>query len=625
MCTKSKAWILSAVLAGVTFLTVIPSQRINAQPQLPQTEEQNVNGRNETVTKISAANTTIQLVERSSRILELDSRIKLVDGFDPEVLEVTSINVENKIRLRAHKSGVTTMTIVDENNISYAIEIFVVGDVRHLQVTINRLFPKASVQAIKVADSVVLKGWVTQPEHITNIVEIAEQFFGTVLNHMRVGGGQQVLLRCKVMEVQRSKIRRLGINFFYLNENAYFANTTGQLSTLSTATLPFGGPPAVAATPALLADSNFIGGFTNDSNIFQAYVEALKEESLLKILAEPALVATNGRPANLLSGGEFPILVPQSLGVIGIEWREFGVRLEAVPILLGDGRLRLELQPEVSERDFSNAVQVQGLTVPGLTSRRVNTQVEMRFGETFVLAGLIATRETAETAKVPVLGDMPWIGAAFRRVRYDDTETELVIMVTPELIAPIPSGEVPHGGPGQFTDAPTARELYIDGMIEIPKYGDRCNGTNCIDTGYGVPVNGTQYLNGTDYNVHETDSRIISPHGEVMPPTLAPEETSTPVLENSVGKPTESTTLNTNKSNNNTKKVSFWRKKDSSDKKTTLSNFFKSKPKEEDKIQSSAPVNKSNNSSWKPTQTGLIEPKPGLIEPDTVKDPFLDQ
>jgi pilus assembly protein CpaC len=137
--------------------------------------------------------------------------------------------------------------------------------------------------------------------------------------------------------------------------------------------------------------------------------------------------------------------------------------------------VRLQLQPEVSDRDFSNAVQTNGVTVPGLTTRRVNTEVEMRFGETFMLAGLISIRNTAETSKVPFLGELPWLGAAFRRVRYDEGETEVVIMVTPELVAPMAGSQVPPGAPGQFSDVPTDRELFKSGFIEVPKYGNLCD------------------------------------------------------------------------------------------------------------------------------------------------------
>jgi pilus assembly protein CpaC len=194
------------------------------------------------------------------------------------------------------------------------------------------------------------------------------------------------------------------------------------------------------------------------------------------------LVTTNGQPANMLSGGEFPILVPQSLGTVTIQWKEFGVRLTAVPILLGNGRVRLNLQPEVSQKDFSNAVTTGGLTVPGLTTRRVNTSVEMRFGETFMLAGLTEVQDTAQTFKTPFLGELPYIGAAFRRVSYQTTETELVILVTPVLAGAMQDSQMPPGGPGMFTEQPTDRELYWYGMLEVPSYGGVC--PNCGPGGH---------------------------------------------------------------------------------------------------------------------------------------------
>ena len=351
------------------------------------------------------------------------------------------------------------------------MKFFVEGDVRHLQAYISRLFPESSVKAVKVGEGVVLRGWVSDPHHITEIIEIAEQFFPKVINQMKVGGVNQVQLRVKVMEVQRSRIRQLGFNWNLLGDNHYVASTPGSLAPINSIQLPFGGPPTVETLSSSLASSTLNFGITSASTIFQGFLEALKQEGLLKIKADTALTTTSGRPANLLSGGEFPILVPQSLGTVAIEWREFGVRLEFVPIVLGGGNLRLEVAPEISERDFSNAVQVNGFTVPGLTTRRVNTQVEMKFGQTLIIGGLISTRYTAETDKVPLLGELPWVGAGFRRVRYDENETELLIMVTPEYVAPLDSNQL-MGGPGSMTDIPTDKELYGQGLIEVPITGD---------------------------------------------------------------------------------------------------------------------------------------------------------
>jgi pilus assembly protein CpaC len=320
------------------------------------------------------------------------------------------------------------------------------------------------------------------------------------------------------MEVQRSKIRQLGFNFLYAGQDSFLVSTPGQLVRL--ATLPLaGGAGGSAFTPATLANAQIAGGIVSNNSLFQGFLEALKQESLLKILAEPTLNTSNGRPANLLAGGEFPILVPQSLGTTTIEYREFGVRLEAVPTILGGGRVRLELAPEVSERDFANAVVVAGQTVPGLSTRRVNTQVEMKFGETFMLAGLLSLRRTASTNKVPFLGELPWIGGAFRRVRYDESETELVILVTPEIAGPMCPEQVPPGGPGTFTDIPTDRELYRDGMIEVPSYGNRCD-SNC-DLG-GFPGSRLHYATPCQTGDCQTGSTSMNYPLEAVPAAPAP-------------------------------------------------------------------------------------------------------
>ncbi len=461
------------------------------------------------VVKVTKQLRNLKIVERFSKILELDSKITAVDGFDPDVVDVTALT-PNRVRVQAATPGITTLSLFDENKQTYAIEVFVVGDVRHLQAYINQQFPHSAVEAIAVKDSVLLRGWVTQPEQIPQIVQISEQFYPHVLNQMVVGGPQQVKLKVRVMEVQRGKIRKFGFNFGVSTDTGYFASTVGSLAPLT------GVGPPITFNPLQLAGSNLVGGVTGDNTTFRAFLEALKTESLLKILAEPELVTTNGRPANMLASGEFPIQVPQSLGTTTIEWREFGVRLEAVPFILGNGRVRLELAPEVSEKDFTSATEVNGFIVPALTSRRVNTQVEMNFGETFMLAGLLTTRKTAQTDKVPFLGEVPWIGMAFRRVRYDEAETELVIMVTPELVGPLKDCELPPGGPGLFTTVPTDRELAIDGMIEIPNYGDPCEGGNC------QPHDGAMmpYPAGP----HGNPPAEAAPNGTALPPAPATTE-----------------------------------------------------------------------------------------------------
>jgi pilus assembly protein CpaC len=434
---------------------------------------------NDPLVRVTDAQSDLRLVEKFAKILETKNRISTVYGFDPEVVHVTKVDMHpNEIRIHALSPGVTSLVLVDEKNTSFTVEVFVIGDVRHLQAYLKNLFPTDAVTAVAVRDSVVLRGFVTRPENIPRIMDIAKEFYPNVINQMEVGGDQEVQLKVRVIEIDRTKLRELGFNFLGTTSNAFMASLPGGLAPLSSLNVPIGGPPILGVNPQnFAANPSLLGGVVNNNHTFAMFLDALQSESLLKILASPVLVTTNGQPANMLSGGEFPILVPQSLGTVTIQWKEFGVRLTAVPILLGNGRVRLNLQPEVSQKDFSNAVTTGGLTVPGLTTRRVNTSVEMRFGETFMLAGLTEVQDTAQTFKTPILGEIPYIGAAFRRVSYQTTETELVILVTPVLAGAMDACQMPPGGPGMFTDQPTDHELYWYGLLEVPSYGGVC--PNC--------------------------------------------------------------------------------------------------------------------------------------------------
>lgn len=427
------------------------------------------------VFKVTGSRSEVEIVERLSKVLELDRKITRVDGFDPDVLDVKALT-PYRVRIQAVTQGVTNLVLTDEDDNPYVVNVFIKGDARHLQAVLDNRFPDSAVEAYRVQDSVALTGWVSQPEHITQIMEIAEQFYPRVLNQMRVGGVQQVMLKVKIMEVQRTKLRRLGIDFINNpNPGGSLSNSPAQLFDID--------DMGVISETATTAFQLVSGGDT-----FSGFIEALKEEKLLKVLSEPSLLAMNGRPATLLAGGEFPVIVPQSLGTVSIEWREFGVRMEAVPIILGNGMVRLEVMPEVTERDFANATTLVGTTIPALTTRRINTQAELGFGQTLMLAGLLSSRQNAETRKIPFLGELPWAGALFRKVQYDDVETELVILITPELVAPMSADQVPAGGPGTFTTFPTDRELYLDGFIEVPNYGDACFGCGQ----YGACASGCQ-------------------------------------------------------------------------------------------------------------------------------------
>lgn len=450
---------------------------------------------NDVIFQPSSLRSDLSLIEGEGRRVQLPDRIKSVEGYDENLLKVMIVpGVANQVRVTATAPGVTKLQLKDEFDRFYSIDVTIAGDTRQLESLIKKAFPEANVEAVKVKDAVLLTGWVNQQDQLTPIVSIAEQFFPKVLNYLKVGGVQQVMLRVKIMEVQRSKIRKFGFNFLHLDNHGYVHSLPGTLAPLagssssSPLSLPFGGNPAAGVATSGFNGSALTFGLTASQFVFNGFLEALKEERLLKILAEPNLVTVNGRQANFLSGGEFPIPVPQSLGTVTIQWREFGVKLAFVPYVLGAGRLRLDVAPEISDQDPGTGITLNGTTVNGLSTRKVETQVEMNFGQTLLIAGLINNRTRGGTHKIPFLGELPWIGAAFRRVTEDVAETELLVMVTPELVSALDPEQVSPHFPGSTTTNPTDKELFGLGLLEVPNYGPEC--PDCE-----VPQNGMIYPN----------------------------------------------------------------------------------------------------------------------------------
>jgi len=384
--------------------------------------------------------------------------------------------------------------------------VLVGGDVKQFQALVRQAAPKSAIQAIKVKDAVLLMGWVDQAGQATQIVELAELHFPKVLNYLQVSGVQTIMLRVRIMEAQRNKIRALGFNFLQLRPHNYVGSLPGALVPFSNQTPstnlanPFGGFIGPVSSAVVPTAATAVFGTVAGDNSFQGFIEALKQEQLLTVLAEPTLTTTNGRPANFLDGGQFPVPIPQGLGTVSVQYKSFGVQLEFVPTILSSGRLRMQVCPEVSEKDLSNTVTVQGITVPSLTTRRVNTEVEMNFGETLVIGGLISNLVQSSTSKIPFLGELPWIGAAFRRVSHTESESELIVMVTPELASPTDEMQLPDG-PGMGTTSPTDRELYWNGYMETPRYA---RDPEPLPTNFGYPGAGAM------------------PPGAAMPPDMIP-------------------------------------------------------------------------------------------------------
>jgi pilus assembly protein CpaC len=273
------------------------------------------------------------------------------------------------------------------------------------------------------------------------------------------------MLEVRVAEMQRSLARRMGVNFNYLTESGKFG--ISQLGNLTTLVSPDDGNIGLEGAPFgtfVSPTVNAIFRFSRNGTTWTGFVDALKSDGLVKVLAEPTLIALSGESANFLAGGEFPVPVPQGLGSVAIEYKAFGVGLTFTPTVLDDNKINIKVAPEVSELDFSNAVQLEGFIVPGLNTRKAETVIELADGQSFAIAGLL--RDTARDAmnKYPLLGDIPILGNLFRSRSFQKNETELIIIATPHLVKPIDGGQQPL--PTDYYVEPNDTEFYVLGLME---------------------------------------------------------------------------------------------------------------------------------------------------------------
>jgi pilus assembly protein CpaC len=505
------------------------------------------------IRKISGLNEKLELTTNTSRILTLDKNIPRVQVNNPELLAVTPLSA-TQVQISAKKAGVTQINLWDDEGKVHAVDVLIYGDARELEVALQTQFPHASIKVFRYSESLVLTGYVDRPDHVSPIMQLAADYSPKVINNISVGGVQQILLKVKVMEVSRSKLRQLDTDFAVFGGNGgFFASApTGLIqkfdSTASSITgqSPRGGPAAASF------------GIVHNNTAFFGFLDWLQKNQVAKILAEPNIVAVSGRPAQFQDGGETPIPVPQSLGTTTIEFKPFGTIVDFLPIVLGNGNIRLEVRPQIIETDFSHAITVNGTTIPAFNTRKVDTAVEMKAGQTFALAGLVQEITTTTKTGLPYVSDLPIIGVPFRGTNDVTEETELLIVVTPELVDPLDACEVPCGGPGTYTTSPTNRGLYCAGHVEVPTACNptsglsacgqdqcgRCNNGGCLCNGApvmngGMPVQGipgqpmmpnVQMSGGAGYDesANATTTVLPTPESDAGANALPPAEAAAP-------------------------------------------------------------------------------------------------
>jgi pilus assembly protein CpaC len=435
----------------------------------------------------------LEMTVNTSRVVEFPFDVPRMLVNNPELVRVIPISPKS-IQLSAVRAGMTQLNVWDVDGNVTSIDLQILGDVQELDNTLKTLFPEASLRLRPLNSSLYISGFVPKAEMVNSIIRVAQDYFPQVINDMTVGGVHKVLLHVKVMEVSRTKLRTLGFDWAQISAGGGFISQSVSQLLQTPGTL-------IGNTGATVRF-----GIIGDGGQFYGFLEALRQYDLAKLMAEPTLTTLSGRPASFNVGGEVPIPLQQALGVTTVEYREFGTRIDFVPVVLGNGLVRLEVRPAITEIDPSLRDAVTG--VPGFRTRTADTAVELRAGQTLAIAGLVYERTEATNRGVPWLADMPWAGAAFRRVSERKNEVELLIFVTPEFCDALDPHEVPPCGPGEQTVSPTDTELYFRGYMEVPAHGNGGHG------GHG----GHEFGPGGPY----AEEVAPGPATPLAPPTPAP-------------------------------------------------------------------------------------------------------
>jgi pilus assembly protein CpaC len=369
---------------------------------------------------------------------------------NPAIADVAPLT-DQTMYLLGGAVGTTNLAIYNaESELIAVIDVEVTSDVRGLREALNAVMPGQPIQVRTVGGRIMLQGAVLDAMMVDRALEIAAGFAGEagVTNALTVASPQQVMLEVRIIEASRSLGRELGISWDVLADGFRFST--------------FG---AAGAFGQILA--NFASGGAS----VDVAIQALEEKGIARSLAEPNLITLSGQAASFHAGGEFPVPVLSDAVAEGdtqpirsVEFKPFGVRLDFTPTVLADGLINLRIEPEVSDIDFSNAVR----NIPGVTTRRASTTVELRDGQSLAMAGLLQTRHSRNADQIPWLGDLPVLGALFRSSSFQKNETELVIIVTPRLVQPVPPGmklATPLDNRKPSNDA----ELVLLGKLEVTK------------------------------------------------------------------------------------------------------------------------------------------------------------
>jgi pilus assembly protein CpaC len=410
----------------------------------------------------------INVLVGQSRVINFDRPIGRFSISNPEIAEAVMVRPD-QVLVNGKAFGQVNFIAWEKSDSKFIVfDVFVRANLSLIDSQIRALFPRDDIRLSQANGSVVLSGTVTDPGVVAQADAVVQAAGFKTVNMLAspVKNAMQVQLQIRVAEVSKNKLRDLGASYLYQGSPGSGGFISG------------GGP----ASPSDIIGGLLSGTFSPTTNLVllggnaSALIRAMQTNGALRALAEPNLIAMDGQVASFLAGGEFPIPIVQGGGssnAVTIQFKEYGVRLNFKPTIIDEDHIRLELEPEVSTIDFANGVRFQGFVVPALRTRRARTGIELRDGQSFALAGLLDNSESRSLSKVPVIGDIPILGNLFKSTQFQKQETELVFIVTADLVKPVNRDDLPNmrGMDGLKNGSPLGLEPKGEGISGASGFG----------------------------------------------------------------------------------------------------------------------------------------------------------
>jgi pilus assembly protein CpaC len=388
----------------------------------------------------------IRLTVGKSIVIDYPADIARISTSNPDIADASPVT-GREVLVHGKSFGTVTLVVWSKSGQRNFYNITVEQNLEPLRRLLKETFPAQDIHVQSSRDSLSLTGKVANKDIGDRATALATPFAKTVVNDLQVAESveKQILLRIKFAELDRSASNQFAVNLVSTGAtNTIGSVSTGQTGSTTPPGVGGGQPPSFTITNALN-----IFAFRPDLNL-GAFIQALEQRNILQTLDEPTLITSDGKEASFLVGGEFPIPVLQggaNSGAVTIQFREYGVRLTFTPNITGRNNIRLHVKPEVSALDYTNALSFNGFTIPALSSRKMETNIELGEGQSFVIAGLIDKQVTETLARIPVLSSLPILGNLFKSKSFSSNDTELIVMVTPEITMPLEPGDAKPGVP----------------------------------------------------------------------------------------------------------------------------------------------------------------------------------